>query len=250
MLIATIDLVALVWFGACWFGYAWFAEWHAVKVPSLVSARRALIRAWVENIFHRNVRILDSTLLANLLQGSTFFASTTIVILGGLLALLGTSEKALGIVAELPFTAKVSERSWEIKIVLLLAVFIYAFFKFTWSLRQYNLVSILVGSMQDPDRAPPDYKPYLDDTAVIASFAGENYNMGLRSYYFGFAVLTWLLNPWLMMGTTGFVVGILYQREFRSRTLTALLQAARYQRDAREITVDAAATNAKNDVYR
>ncbi len=53
--------------------------------------------------------------------------------------------------------------------------------------------------------------------------------MGLRSYYFGFAVLTWLLNPWLMMGVTTFVVGILYQREFRSRTLTALLQAAQIQ---------------------
>jgi uncharacterized membrane protein len=249
MLIATVDLVALVWFGVCWFGYAWFAEWRAVKVPSLVSARRALIRAWVENIFYRQVRILDSTLLANLLQGSTFFASTTIVILGGLLALLGTSEKALGIVAELPFTAKVSERSWEIKIVLLLAVFIYAFFKFTWSLRQYNLVSILVGSMLDPEDAPADYNTYLNDTAQIASFAGENYNMGLRSYYFGFAVLTWLLNPWLMMAMTAFVVSILYQREFRSRTLTALLQAARYQRSAPEIKRQAPSTSSKSGAY-
>ncbi len=229
MHIATADLVALIWFALCWFGFSWFAEWHAVRVPSLVSARRALIRAWIENIFHREVRILDSTLLGNLLQGSTFFASTSIVILGGLLALLGTSEKAINIVAELPFTARATERIWEIKILVLIAIFVYGFFKFTWSLRQYNLVSILVGSMPEQDKAPPNYEQYLKNTADIASFAGENYNMGLRSYYFGFAVLTWLLNPWLMMVVTLFVVGVLYQREFRSRTLTALLQAAHFE---------------------
>jgi uncharacterized membrane protein len=226
MRIATADLIALIWFALCWFGFSWFAEWHAVRVPSLVSARRALIRAWIENIFHREVRILDSTLLGNLLQGSTFFASTSIVILGGLLALLGTSEKAINIVAELPFTAHATERIWEIKILVLIAIFVYGFFKFTWSLRQYNLVSILVGSMPEQDKAPPNYEQYLNNAADIASFAGENYNMGLRSYYFGFAVLTWLLSPWLMMIVTLFVVGVLYQREFRSRTLTALLQAA------------------------
>lgn len=233
MRIATADLLAVILFALCWFGFAWFAEWRAVRVPSLVSARRALIQAWVQNIFHRNVRILDSTLLGNLLQGSTFFASTSIVILGGLLALLGTSEKALDIVAELPFTARATERIWEIKILLLIAIFVYGFFKFTWSLRQYNLVSILVGSMPEEKKAPENYELFLKNTADIASFAGENYNMGLRSYYFGFAVLTWLLNPWLMMVATVLVVGVLYQREFRSRTLMALLQAAHLEQDAR-----------------
>lgn len=232
MRIASADIIALIWFALCWFGFSWFAEWHAVRVPSLVSARRALIRAWIENIFHREVRILDSTLLGNLLQGSTFFASTSIVILGGLLALLGTSEKAISIVAELPFTARATERIWEIKILVLISIFVYGFFKFTWSLRQYNLVSILVGSMPEEDKAPANYEQYLKNTADIASFAGENYNMGLRSYYFGFAVLTWLLNPWLMMIVTLFVVGVLYQREFRSRTLTALLQAAHFEHAA------------------
>jgi uncharacterized membrane protein len=177
------------------------------------------------------VRILDSTLLGNLLQGSTFFASTSIVILGGLLALLGTSEKALGIVAELPFTAHATERIWEIKILLLIVIFVYGFFKFTWSMRQYNLAAILVGSMPEADKSPANIERFLNNTANIASFAGENYNMGVRSFYFGFAVLTWLLNPWLMMIVTVFVVSVLYRREFRSRTLTALLQAAHLEHD-------------------
>ena len=41
--------------------------------------------------------------------------------------------------AELPFTARTSALVLDLKRVLLTGVFVYAFFRFTWSLRQYSL---------------------------------------------------------------------------------------------------------------
>jgi uncharacterized membrane protein len=59
----------------------------------------------------------------------------------------------------------------------------------------------------------------------IASFAAEDFNQGLRAYYFALAALTWFLHPTLFMLISALVVYILYQREFKSRTLYALTHA-------------------------
>jgi uncharacterized membrane protein len=60
--------------------------------------------------------------------------------------------------------------------------------------------------------------------ARITSYAGVNFNNGLRAYYFALAAMTWFLHPWLMMAATGWVVLVLYHREFSSRTLQALVE--------------------------
>jgi len=48
----------------------------------------------------------------------------------------GCVEKRLGVLAEPPFTQQVSERVWELKILLLVLIFVYAFFKFSWLIRR------------------------------------------------------------------------------------------------------------------
>ena len=63
---------------------------------------------------------------------------------------------------------------------------------------------------------------FLDRIAVIVAFANRNFNSGLRACYFGVAALSWFLHPALMIGVTLSVVYVLYQREFRSRTLDVL----------------------------
>ena len=46
---------------------------------------------------------------------------------------------------ELPFTKQGPERFWDIKILLLTSIFMFAFFKFTWSLRLFHFCSVMVG---------------------------------------------------------------------------------------------------------
>ena len=39
----------------------------------------------------------------------------------------------------------------ELKVLVLLAVFVYAFFRFSWSMRQYTFVALVIGCMPSPE---------------------------------------------------------------------------------------------------
>lgn len=99
----------------------------------------------------RTTEQADATFLGNLLPGALFFASTTIFILGGLVVLLGTTQRVTKLVAQLPFSTPFSVWLWEIKVLLLIYVFVYAFFKFSWSAWLYNEFSIIVGAAPSPN---------------------------------------------------------------------------------------------------
>src|SRR5215813_1786198 len=151
-----LDLAALVWFFAWWVGYSRFAEWHGRRVPSLLSAMAQYRREWWVRMIERELRMIDTAIIANLSNSSTFFASTTLLILGGLLALLGTTDKVSTVIQGLPFNRHMSEGGWEVKIMLLVGIFVYAFFKFTWSLRQFNMVSVMIGAAPRVPREAED----------------------------------------------------------------------------------------------
>ena len=220
--LSTLDWIALGWFIAWWVAYVSFAGWHARKVPSLLSQMGTFRRAWMEAVATREVRIGDVSILANLSNGSTFFASTTLLILGGLLALLGTTEKVASVMAELPFTKAGPENLWEIKVLVLVAVFVFAFFKFTWSLRLYHFCSVMIGGAPPADAAPEDHAHFVDRATRTATLAAESFNNALRAYYFALAAMMWFLNAWLWMIATSWVVLVLYHREFQSEALRTL----------------------------
>lgn len=218
-----LDYIALVWFFVTWFGYQTFAAWRAKRGhPSLMSIMSGYRAEWWQRVLERDQRIVDAAILSNLSNAATFFASTTLLILGGLLALLGTSERVIAVVAELPFTTRSQDTIWEYKVLLLIAIFVYAFFKFTWSLRQHIFNSVLVGAAPAHDSDPEKLADYVTRAGRIASFAADNFNYGLRAYYFGLAALTWFLNALIFMCVTTWVVFILYRREFRSEALKTL----------------------------
>jgi uncharacterized membrane protein len=112
-------------------------------------------------------------------------------------------------------------------VLLLVVVFVYAFFKFTWALRQFNYVAILVGAAPPPAAAAsPAALAYADQAARVANRAAEHFNKAMRSYYFGLAALTWLIQPWLLVLATVAVVRVVYRREFRSATLASVMAVA------------------------
>jgi uncharacterized membrane protein len=221
--LTALDWIAIAWFFGIWVGYQYFASGRAARGhPSLMSVMGGYRAEWWGRVLEREQRIVDAAILANLSNSATFFASTTLLILGGLLALLGTSERVIEVVAELPFTARAQESIWEYKVLLLIGIFVYAFFKFTWSLRQHNFNSVLVGAAPAHDSDPEKLADYVSRAGRIATFAADNFNYGLRAYYFGLAALTWFLNSWIFMLVTAWVVIILYLREFRSKALKTL----------------------------
>jgi uncharacterized membrane protein len=223
--VTWVDLFALGFFVVAWVGYARFAVAHGRHVPSLHNQMDGFRRDWMVRMIDRDNRMVDVNVLRNLTRSSQFFASTTMVILGALIALMGYVQKALDVVSELPFTIKGSERLLEIKILLMVMIFVYAFFKLSWSIRQFSFCSILIGAApKQPEESPEQHASHINRIAKITSYASTNFNYGLRAYYFGMAALAWFLHPWLMIAATGWVVYILYHREFSSRTLRALAE--------------------------
>jgi uncharacterized membrane protein len=217
-----LDAGALIWFYAWWVGYARFAELHGKRVRSLLSAMAQYRRDWWVRMIERELRMIDTSIIANLSNSSTFFASTTLLILGGLLALLGTTDKVSAVVQGLPFNKQTTEAAWEVKILLLVGIFVYAFFKFTWSMRLFNVASVLVGAAPRVPRHAEEVANYIDRGSRVSHFAAEHFNYGLRAYYFSLAALAWFLDVWFFMGATAWVVLILYWREFRSAALQSI----------------------------
>ena len=73
-------------------------------------------------------------------------SGTPLIILAGILTLLGSTDRAVSVLADLPFVEEASRGLSELKLLCLAVVFVYAFFTFSWCMRQYNFAAILVGS--------------------------------------------------------------------------------------------------------
>ena len=112
---------------------------------------------------------------------------------------------------------------WNIKILTLMVVFVYAFFKFIWSLRQFNVgLQIMGAAPEHSDLQAPDRTSFARITSRVISLGTDTFNAGVRAYYFGLAASGWLLSP-LVLGTLALTVLIvLYRRDFRSPALELL----------------------------
>src|SRR5260370_1379618 len=82
----------LTFFIAAWYGYHFLLEAADHGRGSLNSRMDAERAAWMRNLLTRDNRIVDASLLASLQNGTAFFASTSLIAVGGSLALLRSSE--------------------------------------------------------------------------------------------------------------------------------------------------------------
>ena len=110
----------------------------------------------------------------------------------------------------------------EAKVVLLILLFVYALVKFTWSVWQFNFVTILIGSLSPKDQVTDDDRSAARRAAGILKLAGENFGQGMRAYYFAVAVLMWFVQPLFFIAATAIVTLMLYRMEFHSRTIDVL----------------------------
>ncbi len=220
------DWLALACFFIAWIGYAWFAKHNAMAKNSLLNATNRERRAWMLQVTYRPVRVVDGTVVQSLSTSPSFFASTTILIIGGLLAALGASDQASVLVREIPFAVRTSTLVFDLKLILLSGIFVYAFFRFTWSMRQYTFGALLMAAAPESDRFEADKnlsrEAFADRAGRVMGLAAESFNDGLRAYYLSFAAIAWFFSPWIMMGATAGVIYILYQREFHSEVLAVL----------------------------
>ncbi|UCV04818.1 DUF599 domain-containing protein [Dechloromonas denitrificans] len=220
--LTAIDWLSIAIFFACWAGYAWFSEHSQSGSAGLIGTSQSYRLLWAFRMLERDNRVMDSTLIGNLVTSVSFYANTTIYIIAGLVAALGASDRLLSFTTELPFGGAGNRELLEIKLMLLLASFVFAYFKFTWSLRQFNLLSILVGAAPLGKAGEPGIDTYAHQLAIANNLAGDDFNRGIRAYYFGLAASGWLLHPLALATLAILVLIVLYRRDYRSAALAML----------------------------
>ena len=220
--LTPLDWLALAVFIVCWAIYSTLVDRHpALRRRSVIAAMDEHRRRWMRTMVTRDNRIMDTNIVGNLMNSTSFLANTAIFILGGLVAMLGSPELGARVFGALPFATAPDPAAWEMKIALLLLIFVRAFFELTWALRQFNYCSIVMGGIsQDPQ--DPEGLHHAGIAAKVANRAAGHFNSGLRAYYFGLAALAWILHPLALILASLLVMRELYRREFRSVVREAL----------------------------
>jgi len=219
------DWLAVLTFFSLWVGYAWVAKVRGLRDQSLIATTNRYRQMWMMQATARDPRMLDGLITQNLSQTPAFFSSTSIIIIGGLFALMGTTDKAAELVGEIPFAQPAPLLVLEFKILVLVGIFVYAFFRFSWSMRQYTFVALVIGAMPPPkdfENHRFDRQHFAERAGNLVSAAADTFNDGLRAYYFSFAAMAWFFSPLALVMGTALVVLILYGREFRSDVLQVL----------------------------
>jgi uncharacterized membrane protein len=153
-------------------------------------------RVWVQVIVDGNRDILAVQTLRNWVMASTFLASTSILISLGLVASVFRTEVASAAVQALNVFGHPGETLWSLKLLVLAALFFYAFFNFTLSIRYYNHAGLLLN-------VPSDREPFatVDAITVVLNHGALHYTLGMRGYYLAVPLGLWLFGPvWMLAG--------------------------------------------------
>jgi len=215
----TLDLLAFAVFAVLIGGYHIVSGYRPLVDRSIVGAIQTQRVAWMRYMGVRDVRIVDAQLLASLTQGNAFFASTSAICIGGLAAMFGSGDRVQVLFERLPYAAQSTPMLWETKLILMIALFIYAFFKFAWAFRLSHYTAIMIGATPIADGNNHDAcESHALRTASLIGLAGEHANNGLRAFYYAIAVLAWFFHPFAFIGATLWVLMILIRRDFFSRS--------------------------------
>lgn len=222
------DILALAAFVAAWLAYHLAVERSPAGARTLNTLMNAYRFRWMEQMVGRENRIVDTTIMGSLQNGTAFFASTSLIAVGGVLALLQSADDVLALVAELPFGAATSRASWEAKVIGLAVIFVYAFFKFAWSYRLFNYAAILVGAVpQLKEGNAGEVLTAARRAAAMSVVAGRHFNRGQRAFFFALAYLGWFVSPYVFLVSTGAVLYVMWRRQFASEARDAVLDRDR-----------------------
>ncbi|WP_132242700.1 DUF599 domain-containing protein [Primorskyibacter sedentarius] len=218
---SPLDFAAVALLFVAWVAIGLVIEYPPASRPSVSALMAEYRREWMRQFVTRDPRIFDAQIVSNLRQGTAFFASASMIAVGGGLALVGNSEQLTGIAEDLIQTNE-PDVFWEIKLVVMLLFAANAFLKFVWSHRLFGYCSVLMAATPNDPSDPRAY-PAAAKAAEINITAARGYNRGLRSVYFGIGASAWLLGALPLILAVIATLIIVGRREFASDSRIVLL---------------------------
>jgi uncharacterized membrane protein len=220
-----LDIAALAFFLLAWGGYAIAVEWGPGSNTGLNARMHTYRDIWMRRALHRELRMVDAQIMAALQNGTAFFASTSLIAIGGGLTMLRATNEIYVVIENLQVGEPQTSAQWEIKATGLILILVYAFFKFAWAYRLYNYVAIMLGAMPPAsERTTMEAERHVLRTTKLFESAGRHFNRGQRAFFFALGYLGWLAGPWPLFISTTAIVIVLWRRQFASgarRALTA-----------------------------
>jgi len=162
--------------------------------------------AWVENIMAEKNGILAVQTLRNSTMAATFLASTGILLMMGTLNLMQNSGKKDSLLHTLQSGIVAGDQFEQVKLLILLATFFWAFFSFSMALRMYNHVGYIINSSNEKQR----FYPTPHYVSRLLNRSGNYYSLGMRAYYISVPLVFALFNPLYMVIASTVLIFALY----------------------------------------
>lgn len=218
--LSLLDWVALLWFLFCWLGYSHYVNTHEKSLMTIMARWRD---RWAMAMLKRDNRIMDSQVIMGLSGVVTFFCSTSLFITAGLFAAIATSEKIVALLNQLSFVITTEVKVVELKLALMTVIFIYAFFKFAWSMMQHSYSAVILASVSnDTTDNNEENETVARLMSRLSTLGAQHFNDGVRSYYFALSVISWFIHPTVFILVISWVILVLYRRDFYSKMVKHL----------------------------
>lgn len=221
--LSQLDYIAIAVFAVCWAIYTFILEFSPYKNHGISALMANERRRWMLVMLERQLRIVDISIINGLQQGAAFYASFCMLAIGGCFALLGASDDVQQVFNDLPLNIELSRALWEFKVLGLIIIYTFAFFKFGWSYRLFMYCSIMVGTvlpLEDikSDEQKRDARIQSVKAAKINTIAAKHFNAGQRAVFFSMGFMGWFVSPNFLIAGSILTLLVLLRRQFFSNS--------------------------------
>ena len=206
----------------CYFAYNIIVPQVEKLRPSLSTIMNMQRRRWVANATQRESPF-DGILSGNIMGSVSFLASTAVLLILAIFAVFGQVPALMTTLNSLSLERIYTVTDVQLHLVVMLAMFVLAFFAFTLSLRQFNHFCIMLGAV---DHSEPTSEEEIEAITRMNALGARNFNSGVRAYYFSVATVAWFVSEWLPIITCVATILILAHREFFSSAHRTAASAA------------------------
>lgn len=211
------DAIALVGCASLIAGYQVYLNRLARRNPAAVLSSMAIAArtAWVDTIMADNTKppganngVLAIQTLRNSTMAATFLASTSILLMVGVLTLSSQGPALKAAWHYLNLAGALSQELWMLKLLSLLLLLFFSFFSFINTIRVLNHVGYMINIQDGPGRE--SFSPHM--IASELNRGGRYFSLGVRAFYYLVPLVFWLFGPLFMVGATIILVGFMLPR--------------------------------------
>jgi uncharacterized membrane protein len=213
------DWTALAIFLTAWLIYEPLLK-AAGRPGGLINSDMTVIRrVWMRNSVVRENQYMDGQLLAQVLNSSSFFASSNLILIAGAASTLFHGDESYKSAASLVVMS--SRKLFEGEIGLIMLTLARGLLAFIWSIRQLHYCLAALGAAPRTSSGA-SAEAYADAVARLLNPALSSFSAGVRGYYFAAAAAAWLFGPWAFMGATIVALAVLFWRQKLSPAAAAI----------------------------